>query len=190
MSEVVRCARLWCHVHDTSGMEQYTACFSKCLPATPDDPCSPRHRAEALGKHAPMQLRRELLHKEGPLGFLALLSPCCLGGASCQRSGWVGCARLLSGSLLFARVNSPQKVMGNSPSMCSQGCLLLALGKALITAATFPWLLSLFPFSSSSSFPLLNWGRGEGKRLSLISVEERSLFCSGFWLTQQTVFKI
>lgn len=33
-------------------------------------------------------------------------------------------------------------------------------------------------------------GEGRGTRLPLISVEEKSLFCSGFWLTQQTVFKI
>lgn len=170
ISGVVHYTRLclWHPVNDPSGDEQHTACFSKPvsqqLRMTPSDPS---HRARALGEHAPVQLRKEFLYKEGPLGFLAL-SSCCLGGASCQRSGWVGCARLLSGSLTFARVNSPQKVMGELSQRVIPGVPPIGPGEglgvqALITAATFPWFPSLFPFLFLLLLPFFKLGEGREK---------------------------
>jgi hypothetical protein len=99
-------------------------------------------------------------------------------------SGWVGCAILLQGSLPFARANSPQKV-----TVLSQHVVLIGMERG---GSQYPALLLPFTkcLSLSSSFPFFKLGEGRGKRLPLISVEEKCLFCSGFWLTQQTVFKI
>lgn len=144
-------------------MEQYTACFSKRLPATPDDPCSPSHRAGALGKHALMQLRRELLHKEGPLGFLAAFSPCCLGGTSCQCSGWVGCARLLSGSLLFCQGKQSPESDGELSQHVIPGVLPVGLGEGPNHSCHLSLAPKSFPFLFLLLLPSFKLGEGRGK---------------------------
>lgn len=163
MSEAVRCTHLWRPVSGTSGVERCTACFSKPvsqqLQMTPSDPS---HRARALGEHAPVRLRRELLHGEGPLHPLLFgwrqLSALRLGGL-CQAALWVtavcqGKQSPESDGELSQHVTTEVPPIGPGEGLGVQ---------ALITAATFRWFPSLFPFSSSSSFPFLNWGRGEGK---------------------------